>query len=59
MGEANEPLLQSSRDIPHNMSSVSVRHYPVPLSIAERRIVNVSGAGDWKVNMHHLLKLYT
>jgi len=46
-GEANETLLQSSRDIPHNMSSVSVRHYPVPLSIAERRIVNVSGAGDW------------
>lgn len=45
-GEANEPLLQSSRDIPRNRSSVSVRHYALPLSITECRIVNVSGAGD-------------
>jgi hypothetical protein len=46
-GEADEPLLQASQDIPSTRSSVSVRHYAVPFSIAERRIVNVSGAGDW------------
>jgi len=48
-GEANEPLLQSSQAIPHNMSSVSVHHYPVPSSIAERRIAHASGAGIGKL----------
>lgn len=45
-GEADEPLLQVSRDNPRSGSSVCVRHYAVPFSIAEHRIVNVSGAGD-------------
>ncbi|PSN44600.1 hypothetical protein C0J52_17809 [Blattella germanica] len=52
-GEADEPLLQPCREIPHSKTKVSVRYYPVPFGVVEQKIVNVSGAAGM---IHSMLK---